>query len=158
MSKVELVTGDLLDQQVDVIVNAWNPNFIPWWLLVSQGVAGAIRRRAGAAPLREVGRKGILPSGDAVLTGAGRLPHEAIIHVAALTWYWRSSLDIVRRGTHNALTLAAQHGFGSITFPVLGSGTGGLKVEPARDVMREVAAGHDGSLLVRIVTYERRGK
>lgn len=27
---VEVVEGDLLDQDVDVIVNAWNRNIIPW--------------------------------------------------------------------------------------------------------------------------------
>jgi hypothetical protein len=32
MSEVQTVVGDLLDQPVDVIVNAWNRNFIPWWL------------------------------------------------------------------------------------------------------------------------------
>ena len=31
---VQLVHGDLLDQDVDVIVNAWNRNIIPWWLLL----------------------------------------------------------------------------------------------------------------------------
>jgi O-acetyl-ADP-ribose deacetylase len=35
-----LVQGDLLDQDVDVIVNAWNRNIIPWWLLLPQGVSG----------------------------------------------------------------------------------------------------------------------
>lgn len=40
-------TGDLLDQPVEVIVNAWNRNIIPWWLLLPQGVSGAIKRRGG---------------------------------------------------------------------------------------------------------------
>jgi hypothetical protein len=31
---VTVVDGDLLDQDVDVIVNAWNRNIIPWWLLL----------------------------------------------------------------------------------------------------------------------------
>ncbi|TWT38617.1 macro domain-containing protein [Blastopirellula retiformator] len=42
MTQVQCVTGDLLDQPVEVIVNAWNRNIIPWWLLVPQGVSGAI--------------------------------------------------------------------------------------------------------------------
>ena len=41
---LETVQGDLLDQDVDVIVNAWNRNVIPWWLLLPQGVSGAIKR------------------------------------------------------------------------------------------------------------------
>ena len=39
-----VVEGDLLDQPVEVIVNAWNRNVIPWWLLLLQGVSGAIRQ------------------------------------------------------------------------------------------------------------------
>ena len=31
---ITVVEGDLLDQDVDVIVNAWNRNIIPWWLLL----------------------------------------------------------------------------------------------------------------------------
>jgi O-acetyl-ADP-ribose deacetylase (regulator of RNase III) len=38
MAAVELVTGDLLNQDVEAIVNAWNRNIIPWWLLPPQGV------------------------------------------------------------------------------------------------------------------------
>jgi O-acetyl-ADP-ribose deacetylase (regulator of RNase III) len=58
-----IVEGDLLDQRVDVIVNAWNRNVIPWWLLVPQGVSGAIKRKAGYAPFRELAGKGPIPLG-----------------------------------------------------------------------------------------------
>ena len=44
---LRICDGDLLDQDVEVIVNAWNRNIIPWWLLLPQGVSGAIKRRAG---------------------------------------------------------------------------------------------------------------
>lgn len=47
MSSPQIVDGDLLDQPVEVIVNARNRNIIPWWLLVPQGVSGAIKRRGG---------------------------------------------------------------------------------------------------------------
>jgi hypothetical protein len=35
--KLHITEGDLLDQPVEVIVNAWNRNLIPWWLLLPQG-------------------------------------------------------------------------------------------------------------------------
>ena len=80
--KPEIIQGDLLDQDVDVIVNAWNRNIIPWWLLLPQGVSGAIKKRAGCQPFREVAKHGPIPLGQAVLTGPGRLPYKGIIHVA----------------------------------------------------------------------------
>ena len=56
-----VVAGDLLDQQVEVIVKAWNRNIIPWWLLLPQGVSGAIKRKGGFAPFKELGRHGPIP-------------------------------------------------------------------------------------------------
>ena len=81
---VRVVEGDLLEQSVDAIVNAWNRNIIPWWLLLPQGVSGAIKRRAGTQPFRELARVGPMPLGSAVVTSAGKLPYRAIIHVAGI--------------------------------------------------------------------------
>jgi O-acetyl-ADP-ribose deacetylase len=89
--QIKIVNGNLLDQEVDVIVNAWNRNLIPWWLLVPQGVSKAIKNRAGKQPFREVGRKGVIPLGGAVETGPGKLSVKAIIHVAGINLCWRSS-------------------------------------------------------------------
>src|SRR5947209_1150310 len=85
---VTVVEGDLLDQPVDVIVNAWNRNLIPWWLLLPQGVSGAIKRRGGTGPFRELRRHGAIPLGGAVLTSAGRLPFQAMVHVAGISLLW----------------------------------------------------------------------
>jgi O-acetyl-ADP-ribose deacetylase (regulator of RNase III) len=49
---LKMIDGDLLDQPVEVIVNAWNRNIIPWWLLLPQGVCGAIGHTAHFAPAR----------------------------------------------------------------------------------------------------------
>ena len=91
-----VVDGDLLDQDVDAIVNAWNRNIIPWWLLLPQGVSGAIKRRGGIAPFREVARHGPIALGEAVLTGAGRLPFKGIIHVAGINMLWFATERSIR--------------------------------------------------------------
>lgn len=149
---VELITGDLLDQEVDVIVNAWNRNVIPWWLLLPQGVSGAIKRRAGTQPFRELARRGPIPLGAAVLTSAGRLPQKGIIHVAGIDLLWRSSGASIRTSCRSALRLATEQGFGSIAFPLIGAGTGGGSPDEVERMMldqlgREPFAGR--VLLVR---------
>src|SRR3954464_12910418 len=101
-----VVEGDLLDQPIEVIVNAWNRNVIPWWLLLPQGVSRAIKRRGGTGPFRELGRMGLIPLGGAVETGPGRLPFKAIIHVAGINLLWRSSERSVRDSVRNAVALA----------------------------------------------------
>jgi O-acetyl-ADP-ribose deacetylase (regulator of RNase III) len=88
---IAVAVGDLLDQPVEVIVRAWNRNVIPWWLLLPQGVSGAIKRRGGTRPFQELRRHGPIPLGGAVLTSAGRLPFRAIIHVAGINLLWRAS-------------------------------------------------------------------
>jgi O-acetyl-ADP-ribose deacetylase (regulator of RNase III) len=55
LPEVEIVEGDLLDQDVDVIVNAWNRNIIPWWLLLPQGVSGAIKRHGALVRSKKFG-------------------------------------------------------------------------------------------------------
>ena len=138
----EIVAGDLLEQRVEVIVNAWNRNVIPWWLLLPQGVSGAIKRRAGYAPFRELARYGPIPLGGAVLTGAGRLRYRGIIHVAGLNLLWRATPRSVADGARNALDLAARHGFASIAFPLIGAGTGGLGETRVIDILHETISAH----------------
>ncbi len=51
MSEVRIVEGDLLDVvDVDAVVNPWNRNVVPRWMLLPRGVSAAIKRRAGAEP------------------------------------------------------------------------------------------------------------
>ena len=94
---IDVVQGDLLNQPVDVIVNPWNRNIIPWWLLLPQGVSGAIKKRAGIEPFKELARHGPLPLGHAVLTSAGKLPFRGIIHVAGINMLWRASEFSIRQ-------------------------------------------------------------
>lgn len=123
--QIHTTEGDLLDQPVEVIVNAWNRNIIPWWLLLPQGVSRAIKRRAGIQPFREVARYGAIPLGHAVLTSAGRLPFRGIIHVAGINMLWRSSEFSVRQSVRSAMRIANEQQFRSIAFPLIGAGSGG---------------------------------
>src|SRR5690606_18923164 len=111
-----IVRGDLLDQKGDVIVNAWNRNVIPWWLLLPQGVSGAIKKRGGTGPFKELRKFGAIPLGTAVLTSAGKLPFKGIIHVAGINLLWRASERSIRDSVRNALAVAEEHGFQSIAF------------------------------------------
>jgi O-acetyl-ADP-ribose deacetylase (regulator of RNase III) len=134
-ASVKLVEGDLLDQDVDVIVNAWNRNIIPWWLLLPQGVSGAIKKRAGTGPFRELRKHGSIPLGGAVLTSAGRLPFQGIIHVAGINMLWRASERSIRDSVRNTMRLAEQRGYWSIAFPLIGAGSGGFNQDQAKTVM-----------------------
>ncbi len=151
--ETQIIDGDLLDQDVEVIVNAWNRNIIPWWLLLPQGVSGAIKRRAGYGPFRELGRKGPIPLGGAVETGAGRLPFRAIIHVAGISMCWRSSERAIRGCVRSALRIAGERGYRSIAFPLIGAGTGGFSPERALGIMQHEALQIEFDGEVRFVRF-----
>lgn len=155
MAKIELITGDLLEQDVEVIVNAWNRNIIPWWLLLPQGVSGAIKKRAGYQPFREVARHGPIVLGGAVLTGAGRLPIRAIIHVAGISMWWRSSDYSIRESCRNAIRIAEEQDFKSIAFPLIGAGTGGGSADQVEKTMTDELSRTDYPGRVVIVRFRK---
>ncbi len=150
---VQIVDGDLLDQQVEAIVNAWNRNIIPWWLLIPQGVSRAIKKRAGYEPFREVARHGPIPLGGAVVTGAGKLPFKAIIHVAGISMLWRSSEASIRASVSNALRLATKHGFRSVAMPLIGAGSGGGDQATVQALIESQLAASDYQCRSVVVRY-----
>lgn len=150
---VTVIEGDLLDQAVDVIVNAWNRNIIPWWLLLPQGVSGAIKKRGGTGPFKELRKHGPIPLGGAVLTSAGRLPFKAIIHVAGINMLWRASERSIRDSVRNAVALAAEKGYRTIAFPLIGAGSGGFNQERAKAIMLAELQNLDSLLEVTVVVF-----
>ena len=151
--QISIVDGDLLDQPVDCIVNAWNRNIIPWWLLLPHGVSGAIKKRGGLRPFQEIGSTGPLPLGHARLTSAGKLPFKAIIHVASIDVFWKASETSIARSVENALKLAEDSGFRSIAFPVLGAGSGRLDAERAEAIMCKTFEATKSSISIILVRY-----
>ncbi|HVV82245.1 MAG TPA: macro domain-containing protein [Kofleriaceae bacterium] len=150
----QLVVGDLLDQDVDAIVNAWNRNVIPWWLLLPQGVSRAIKKKAGHAPFRELRRQGPIPLGGAVLTGAGRLGYKAIIHVAGIDMLWRASATSIAASVVSAMKLVDAQRFASVAFPIIGAGSGGFDVDRALAVMVGALADLESAVRTVIVRHE----
>ena len=155
MADCTVVYGDLLDQPVDAIVNPWNSNVIPWFLLLPQGVSGAIRKRAGSDAFRPLTTAGYLKPGTAVFGPAGKLPIKGIIHVAALTPYWTTSEAIVTSYIRNAIDIAAENNLTSLAFPLLGAGIGGMNPEVSRALIEQTAADIASDISIRIVIHRQ---
>ncbi|QVL31795.1 macro domain-containing protein [Telmatocola sphagniphila] len=150
---VEVMEGDLLNQDVEVIVNSWNRNIVPWWLLLPQGVSGAIKRGGGTAPFKEVRRYGTIPLGGAVLTSAGRLPFKGIIHVAGINMLWRASERSIRDSVKNAVRLAHEKSFASMAFPLIGAGSGGFNPDQAKTLMLDELSKIEVLMSVKVVVF-----
>jgi O-acetyl-ADP-ribose deacetylase (regulator of RNase III) len=158
MMNILTVRGDLLDQPVEVIVNAWNRNIIPWWLLLPQGVSGAIKKRGGLEPFRELARLGQIPLGGAVITSAGKLTFKAIIHVAGINLFWRSSKQSVQNSVRNSMKLIIENGYQSVAFPLIGAGSGGGDEATVLSWMTEELGKIEFEGQIILVIYEKRRK
>lgn len=148
-----VVEGDLLDQKTEAIVNAWNRNILPWWLLLPQGVSGAIKKRGGTKPFKEVAKHGPIPLGGAVATSAGTLPFRSIIHVAGINLLWRASKASIQDSVRNAVRLADAMGLKSVAFPVIGGGTGSFDAAEAERLMMEAFAGIESAVAAVVVRF-----
>jgi O-acetyl-ADP-ribose deacetylase (regulator of RNase III) len=156
--KPKVVEGNLLDQEVDVIVNAWNRNIIPWWLLIPQGVSGAIKKKAGFAPFREVAKHGPIKLGHAVLTGSGRLKYKGIIHVAGINMFWCATEKSIRESVRNAMAIVKEKGFQSVAFPIIGAGSGSYNTEKALSIMLDEFDSIKFSASITVVKYKKGKK
>ena len=96
---------------------------------------------------------GAIPLGQAVLTSAGRLSFQGIIHVAGISMWWRASEKSIRDSVRNALILASDHKYQSVALPLIGAGTGGGSEENVLEFMKDELASCEFAGTVIIVCY-----
>ncbi|MEK7774573.1 MAG: macro domain-containing protein [Candidatus Zixiibacteriota bacterium] len=128
--RIDIVKGDITTMAVDSIVNAANNQF---WM--GAGVAGAIKSKGGEVIEQEAMKKGPVMPGEAVFTGAGRLPYRCIIHAAVMGQDLHTSDKYIRQSTIASLRLADSLSLKSIAFPAFGTGVGGFPVRACAHVM-----------------------
>lgn len=124
--------ADITSLSVGAIVNAANNE-----LVMGGGVAGAIKRKGGKAIEEEAVRKGPVHIGEAVATGAGKLPAKYVIHAATMGMDFKTDEFKVRQSCGSALRLAEELQVASVAFPALGCGTGGFPLKAAAKIMSQ---------------------
>lgn len=151
--KAEIITGNLLEQDVEVIVNSWNRNVIPWWLLLPQGVSGAIKKTGGTKPFKEVAKFGSIPLGCARVTSAGKLNFKAIIHVAGINMFWFATEHSVKQSVISAMKIVNSQNFKSVAFPLIGSGSGNRGKDWSLNLMNNALESINSTAKVVFVKY-----
>ena len=135
---IELVRGDIVREDVDAIVNAANTT-----LLGGGGVDGAIHRAGGPAILAECRTLGGCATGDAKITGGGRLPARHVIHAVGPVYSGgrRGEADLLASAYRRSLEVAAGAGLRSIAFPSISTGAYRFPIREAAEVaLRTVVA------------------
>lgn len=161
---VELVLGDIVEQNSDAIVNAANTK-----LLGGGGVDGAIHRAAGPEllelckqiPPDEHGRR--CRTGHVQTTGAGNLPVKYVIHAVGPVFNENSAEKAraqLRQVHEEALKAAVEHDCESVAFPAISTGAYRFPLDEAAQIAIDAVCSflekQAGLALVRFVLFQQR--
>ncbi len=129
---IEVIQGDITRLEVDAIVNAANSS-----LLGGGGVDGAIHRAGGSAILEECKviralQGGCMP-GQAVITTAGKLPAQKVIHTVGPVWHGgqQQEAETLASCYTSSLNVAIQNNLKTIAFPNISTGVYGYPKKEA---------------------------
>jgi O-acetyl-ADP-ribose deacetylase (regulator of RNase III) len=154
-TRLDVVQGDITKLSVDAIVNAANSS-----LLGGGGVDGAIHRAGGPAILEECRKIGGCPTGEAVVTTAGRLPAKNVIHTVGPVWNGgnRGEPELLAACYRNSLHRALEQGLKTVAFPNISTGVYGypkhLAAPVAVETVRAFLAETDAIERVTFVCFD----
>jgi len=135
IERIQIIKGNIIEQQIDAIVNAANSS-----LMGGGGVDGAIHRAGGPAILEEcrkiIAKQGRCPTGEAVITTAGLLRAKYVIHTVGPVWAGGKNDEANKLSNcyKNSLQLALEFKIETIAFPNISTGIYGYPKEDAAKI------------------------
>ncbi len=160
--RVVVKVGDITKEDADALVNAANSS-----LMGGGGVDGAIHRAGGPEIIkecREIRRAQYpdgLPTGQAVITTAGKMTAKHVIHTVGPVYGrgGREKAELLADCYRNSLDLAAEKGLKVIAFPAISTGIYGYPLDEAAQVSSQAIEkflNSDSSIQeVRLVFFSR---
>jgi len=132
---IEIKIGDIANQpDITAIVNAANAE-----LRTGGGVAGAIHRAAGPALSEECRPFAPIKPGEAVITGAHKLPNKYVVHCLGPVYGVDHPEDTLLANCYrNSIKLSEKHKIDSVAFPAISTGAFRYPIEQATDVVMSV--------------------
>jgi O-acetyl-ADP-ribose deacetylase len=138
--EIHLIKGDITKINTDCIVNAAKNS-----LLGGGGVDGAIHRAGGNSILEECilinQRQGGCPTGEAVITTAGKLPSKFVLHTVGPIYEDGNhhEPELLKKCYTNSLKIASEHHCHTVAFSNISTGVYGYpKAEAAEIAIKTV--------------------
>jgi O-acetyl-ADP-ribose deacetylase len=152
--EIEVVDGDITQQDVDAVVNAANIR-----MRGGGGVDGAIHAAGGQAVFEDCVRRfpDGLATGDAGWTTAGQMPARWVIHVVGPNYNaGQRDRSLLTSCYRRALEVADELGAKSIAFPLISAGVYGWPRDDAIDAALETLRATPTEVeMARIVAFGR---
>ena len=151
---IELLEGDITEQDTDAIVNAANRT-----LLGGGGVDGAIHRAAGPQLLAECRTLGGCETGEAKITKGYNLKAKHVIHTVGPIYHsaGKKAPELLASCYRRSLEVAGANKLKSVSFPSISTGAYGYPLEEAADValktVMDYLKSHPDILRVRFVLF-----
>lgn len=134
-TEIQIIEGDITKIQSDAIVNAANAS-----LMGGGGVDGAIHTAGGQDILNDckkiIARVGSLPTGEAVITTAGKLPAKHVIHTVGPIWHGGhdNEDEKLKLCYIHSLEKTDNNGLRSVSFPAISTGVYKFPKERAAEI------------------------
>ncbi len=134
---LRLVRGDITDMEVEAFVFDITEN-----VKLGSGFGGAIQQRGGVVIQKQLDEIGRCPTGEAVVTEAGLLKADWIIHANGPKFREEDEEAKLRSTIQSALTRAEEKGVKRLAFPPMGTGLYQVPLDLCTRVMVDTICGH----------------
>ncbi len=152
---IRLMKADITDIEVDAFVYDIMED-----VKLGTGYGGAIMARGGKVVQDELDAIGACKKGEAIITSAGRMKSNKIIHVNGPKFHEPDQQGILKSVVISALNLAQENGVTELAFPPIGTGFYQVDINMCAKVMVETVADHlkgnDGAPNVCFVGLDTR--
>ena len=129
---VRLVKGDITDEPVEAFVY-----YAQHDLKLGSGFGTAIAGRGGLAFQKECDALAPLETGDAVVTGAGAMKADKIVHAVGPRFLESDLEGKLRKTMRNVFRVAREAGVKRLAFPPMGAGFYGVPLDVSARVMTD---------------------
>ena len=145
---LRLVRGDITDVEVEAFVFDITED-----VKLGSGFGGAIQQRGGIVIQKQLDEIGSCPTGEAIVTEAGILKADWIIHANGPKFREEDEEAKLRRTVESALARAKEKGIKRLAFPPMGTGLYQVPLDLCTRVMVDAISEHlaNGSTLEEVL-------
>jgi len=146
---IRLIRGDVTDVEAEAFAFDITSD-----CQLGSGYGGAIAQRGGKVVQEELSAIGTLPTGEAVVTTAGQMKAQYIIHTNGPKFLEPGTEEKLKRATKSVLRKADEKGITQLALPPIGTGMYQVPLDLCANVMVDTVTEHlKGKTSLEVVSF-----